>query len=361
MPVENILKEFDRDAHRFESCRIDTERLIQKLLNEGGLRVHKLESRVKNRSSLEKKINRKLEKYNSLCDITDTVAFRIITFFEDEVDTVAELIKTHFDIDEENSIDKRLKNSDKFGYQSLHHVFSYKVERTNLPEYQAYLSLKCEIQIRSILQHAWAEIEHDIGYKSELGIPILAKRNFMRTAALLETADLEFVRLRDTLNEYKDDVSQRVKTAPETVLIDRTSLESYLEQSEVISEISNFIKVAYGFDTVSSETNIDEILNKLMLLRIRNIEELDIKLKENKDIIKHFGAEFAKRDSKDIVGISRGISIYFLINILILQSDDKVKIEEYATNNILQGETTKGYIDKITACYTLATNIIPQP
>src|SRR6185503_1723451 len=53
-----------------------------------------------------------------------------------------------------------------------------------------------EVQIRSILQHAWAEIEHDIGYKSPRALSYPTRRSFARLASLLELADIEFTRLR---------------------------------------------------------------------------------------------------------------------------------------------------------------------
>ena len=66
------------------------------------------------------------------------------------------------------------------------------MERMVLRENKAFEGLKCEIQIRSVLQHAWAEIEHDLGYKSELTIPKEVRRSFSRLAGLLELGDKEF-------------------------------------------------------------------------------------------------------------------------------------------------------------------------
>lgn len=83
---------------------------------------------------------------------------------------------------------------DRFGYCSVHYVVEMSQKRLNLYEHQAYEGLKCEIQIRSVLQHAWAEIEHDLGYKSEIAIPKRIRRNFSRLAGLLEIADKEISR-----------------------------------------------------------------------------------------------------------------------------------------------------------------------
>jgi len=77
----------------------------------------------------------------------------------------------------------------------LHYVASLISEREKLTEYKRFAGIKVEIQIRSTLQHAWAEIEHDIGYKGENSVPDSLKRNFSRVAALLEVADIELMQL----------------------------------------------------------------------------------------------------------------------------------------------------------------------
>lgn len=85
----------------------------------------------------------------------------------------------------------------------MHYVVGMSLQRLSLCEYKMFRDLKCEIQIRSILQHAWAEIEHDIGYKNEIAIPKQMRRKFSRIAGLLEIADQEFVQIRSELEDYR--------------------------------------------------------------------------------------------------------------------------------------------------------------
>jgi ppGpp synthetase/RelA/SpoT-type nucleotidyltranferase len=83
-----------------------------------------------------------------------------------------------------------LLEDEKFGYASIHYLVRLKVNRTDLSEYSRFKGLVAEIQVRTILQHAWAEIEHDIQYKS--AIPSSIRRRFMSLAGMLEIGDREF-------------------------------------------------------------------------------------------------------------------------------------------------------------------------
>lgn len=82
---------------------------------------------------------------------------RIITYFSEDVDKIASIIQSEFEVDEHNSVDKRIKlDPVRFGYLSLHYVVKLNSTRVRLSEYIIFKDLKVEIQIRSILQHAWA-------------------------------------------------------------------------------------------------------------------------------------------------------------------------------------------------------------
>jgi putative GTP pyrophosphokinase len=125
---------FKKQQKSYEDFKVKLESLITELLIHGNINYHKLECRVKEVDKLDEKIIRKNEKYQSLDDITDLIGIRIITYFEDEVDKVAELINSEFTLDKENSIDKRKSESDRFGYKSLHYVVTLSNERKILTE-----------------------------------------------------------------------------------------------------------------------------------------------------------------------------------------------------------------------------------
>jgi hypothetical protein len=84
-----------------------------------------------------------------------------------------------------------------------------------LPENGEYppelCGIKFEIQMRSSLQHTWAEIEHDLGYKSMYEVPREVRREFSRIAGLLELADESFVRIRSKIADYNKQTTENIK------------------------------------------------------------------------------------------------------------------------------------------------------
>lgn len=273
-----ILKEYDKNKDVLENLDKSLETLINSLLKQKGIKVHQIQTRVKDRDSLEKKILAK-HKYKSLDDITDIVGVRIITYFDDEVDQIATLINEEFVIDQDNSVDKRKIDSDKFGYRSLHYVANLKKDRTNLPEYSSYKEQKFEFQIRTILQHSWAEIEHDLGYKGEFEIPSTAKRTFYRVAALLEQADIEFVKLKSTISEYEESLTYDIKANPSQIEINKASLISFMSENDKVINFEDSVFIG-EYDLIITESDVessayDQLINRIKSLGIENIKQLE--------------------------------------------------------------------------------------
>ena len=156
-----ILDEYRDSLPLLEQMKEEVLAKLREALDRNGLYVTAIEARIKTEESLAGKLALKGAKYATLADITDVLGARIITFYTDDVDRVAAMAEQMFDIDWENSVDKRrLHQLDSFGYNSLHYI-------CRLPNYP----LRFELQLRTTLQHAWASINHDTGYKSGIEIP----------------------------------------------------------------------------------------------------------------------------------------------------------------------------------------------
>ncbi|MEZ2338624.1 GTP pyrophosphokinase family protein [Mucilaginibacter sp. RCC_168] len=323
---EEILENFRNNKKTFNAFKDRLIYLVRDLIEKENIIPHQIIGRTKDISSLSKKIDKKGDKYNHLSDITDVIGLRVITYLESDVDPIAQIIEKEFEKDEENSIDKRILKNDQFGYRSLHVVVSLNDKRIKLPEYSKYKSIKCEIQIRSILQHAWAEIEHDLGYKG-IDVPDNYKRSFNRVAALLETADLEFVKLKSQLTNYEKDVPELIENKPEEVDINKASISSFIQKSLIIAEIKKTITEATGHG-LRLASNYNLVIAILKYFDIGTIKALKTILEENKiqyfEFLKHY---IDVRDFKRV--LSENVVLTYFGNYLALSKNDPGELERY--------------------------------
>lgn len=258
------------------ACAETIERLIKILLKESNAPYHSIESRIKTEESfLDKCMNEKYQ--DPISEITDVCGLRIITYTNQDVDTIRSIIEHEFQIDEVNSVDKSTQMSDdQVGYLSIHYIATLKEERTKLAEYHAYETIRFEIQIRTLLQHAWAEIEHDRNYKFSGELPSEIKRRFYLVAGTLELLDREFEEISKDIDQYAETVRQETQKGNLNVPIDSTSLSEYLlikfkdnqqlnrtfsnKDKEIIEELQNF-----GINTLE---DLDKIIPNELLLDI---------------------------------------------------------------------------------------------
>jgi putative GTP pyrophosphokinase len=243
--VEAVVAEFDAKKAALDAFRDKTKTLIEELLQEAKIRYQSVQARVKDRDKLREKYLNVKKDYRCLDDITDQVALRVITYYEDEADRAAEMIKREFDIDPDNSVDKRETESDRFGYYALNYVCKYLPARTGYAEYKKFSGVWCEIQVTSILRHAWSEIEHP-WYDLRDDLPGDIKRRFARMAALLEVVESEFLNLRTIRSKYQRAVEIQVEAKVPSLPVDPVSVKSFVDQDPLVAEIDRAVASLWG-------------------------------------------------------------------------------------------------------------------
>jgi ppGpp synthetase/RelA/SpoT-type nucleotidyltranferase len=166
--------------------------------------------RAKSLSSFTEKAVRKAAKYHDPArQFTDLCGARVITQTQVEVDRISQFIHDTFIIDVANSVDKRSTlGVSEFGYLSVHYIIQLpsredgKIMGVSLPAELVAGVFKAEIQVRTLLQHAWASISHDSLYKNMFKPPDRWQREMNRLAATLEEADQSFARFVNRLDTY---------------------------------------------------------------------------------------------------------------------------------------------------------------
>lgn len=274
--VPPIIEQYRALLPVFEKMADTIPERLRAFFDEAGIVVASLEHRVKTEGSLAGKLELKGDKYKDIFDITDIVGLRVITFYIDDVDKVATVVERLFEVDWENSVDKRkIHEIDSFGYLSLHYICRIPQTTFHDPAHPEVNQIRFEVQMRTILQHAWANMNHDTGYKSGVEIPQVYLRNLSRLAGILELVDDEFSRIRTELSDYRRKVQNLVRSGRlEDVSLDGDSFRSYLaigpfdalnrriaavNQAEIHDDpLARFLSVfkAIGFKTLGDIDNM---------------------------------------------------------------------------------------------------------
>lgn len=273
---KQILEQFRKERPVFVALGDLVHEMLTQLVKDANIEMLGIEHRVKQENSLAGKLARKGDKYLSLDDLTDILGARMICFFSDDVDRIGKLVEKTFVIDWENCADKRaLIEANSFGYLSLHYICSLPTDRGYPKE---LCGKRFEIQIRTILQHTWSVINHDLGYKSEFGIPRGMVRAFARIAGLLELADEEFMRVRDGMQAYTNKIRQKIgENCADDVSIDLISLREYLSHNPQMLSFTAELAAICGAEVepISPESYISQLrwLGKQTLGDLRNMLE----------------------------------------------------------------------------------------
>lgn len=174
--------------------------ILEKQIKSNGIEIGHLNARAKTLASFCEKIDRK--KYqNPFDEITDLSGVRLVYLYASDKSKLEKLIEEEFDIHEK--VDKISDQGvERFGYGALHYIVSIKEQHAGA-RYDDLRSVRCEVQVRTILQDAWAIVAHHLSYKHEQDIPDELKRKLHALSGLFETADDQFENINHARQEYQ--------------------------------------------------------------------------------------------------------------------------------------------------------------
>jgi putative GTP pyrophosphokinase len=231
MRKEDFRKEYEQHASKYSELRVSLQDALKRVLKMEGKLILDVTSRVKEMdSAYDKIVKYKID--NPFQNIYDWCGLRIICYYTDDVDEIGKILEKEFDIIERR--DKRESpDSNQFGYRSLHYLLKIKNSWSETPTYRGLEGIIVEVQIRTILMHAWAEIEHKLQYKTLIEVPIKLKRQLSRLSAKFEEADEQFEAIRNGVAEYEKELQARADT-----------IDAFKNEELNVNVLSAFISLA---------------------------------------------------------------------------------------------------------------------
>jgi putative GTP pyrophosphokinase len=285
--TDTAVDEFAHRRHEYVRFTSKLELLLRDLLAAEKIDFHLLESRTKEVTSFRDKVARTSKAYRDpLSEVTDLCGLRVIAYYQDQVDAIGRLISAEFLVDDENSLIHAASGAE-FGYKSSHFVVRLKQDRGALREWQGLAAFVAEIQVRTVLQHAWAAISHKLQYKREEDIPQLLRRKLFRLSALFEIADDEFVSLRDESSAVKKEIVDQLIGGNRKLALDAVSLGQLLATSPGVAEICAYAAEAgFNFDPADldpddddgEDDRISDLLKLANIAGLQTVEDFDAML-----------------------------------------------------------------------------------
>jgi len=276
---ESLKEEYDNKYPKYEKLAKSLENTLKRLLE--GTNYIIITSRIKEYDSLLEKIQRKnydkpFEKMKDICGL------RIVCPYLSDTEIISKIINDEFDVEE--SVDKSdLLEPDKFGYRSYHFIIKLKKDWLTVPDYRDLGGIKAEIQLRTILMHAWADIEHVLSYKSKEDVPRELQRDLSKLSALLELADGQLDDLWNRKIDYMEGILQDAKARGD------------FDTSKPINFDSFEAFIQYHFPDIPSQwAQIDNILYLLREYDVKFVE-LSKGYEKTKEILNILEKEISER------------------------------------------------------------------
>jgi len=262
MNKSHLSKEYQTKKADYNRLGKNVVEALQTFLIEENISFLDVYYRVKKFDSFLEKISRK--KYTKAFDeIEDICGIRIICYYASDIQRIGTLINNEFSVIAEED-KSELLGLREFAYRSRHYVVKINNSWLASPNYRRLDNLKCEIQVRTILMHAWAEIEHKLNYKSTAQVPNKFQRKLFRLSAKFEEADEQFEELRDGIEDYISLLSSKIESSKKFNLSQDFNIESFrlfikyhfpnkpFDEDQVEMLFNNLSKANLGFKTIDN-------------------------------------------------------------------------------------------------------------
>ena len=175
--IDNFLEHYAREFDHYSELSRIAQRRIEGALSKHGIQAM-VTSRAKNAQRLQAKLRNRDQSKNYTSeasiheDVIDLAGVRISLYFPTDRDKIGSLLNDVFQVVRDPKtfpeLDKPRPGKRFPGYFATHYLVKLKQEGLDHDQLR-FSPSRIEIQIASVLMHAWAEVEHDLQYKPETG------------------------------------------------------------------------------------------------------------------------------------------------------------------------------------------------
>ena len=308
--IQELEKEYIQLKTLCDNFSIEVTRQITKLLDDNEIKLAvPIQFRTKSWDSIRNKCEQgRFTVKKTVLELQDLIGIRLILLFKRDLIRVSKLVENHFLVVKKYNTEDRLEEN-QFGYLSIHEIVELQKEWLKVPTLAPFKELKCEIQIRTLVQHAWSEASHMFQYKNEADVPKPLKRTIGRLSALLETVDLEFERVLTERDKYKENIATNspIENDEEKLNVDLLCeiLRNYfpeIRDSDNTFGYSDLLNELYllKFDTVDK---LSSLVNQYKVQLMLEQKELAYELLQNYekigDVVDNKGARY--NSTKDAI------------------------------------------------------------
>jgi putative GTP pyrophosphokinase len=261
-------EDYGRRMADYQRLQTEAEWILDTRITAKGIKLHTLVSRVKDLPSLEEKAERK--GYSSPLEQTpDVVGIRAVVLFRSDMEKVADIVAAEFDIIGISDTVGGVDDPSTFGYMSQHYVARLPDKLVG-PRYEGLYDVRFEVQVRTILMDAWANVSHYLAYKGESSIPLALRRDFNALSGLFYVADTHFELFFDQTTAVREQAGKELVEEATDIPLNLDTLAAYL--------------VRRFPDRIHDDRlGVGSLVNELLSVGYTTIAELDERLNSAQD------------------------------------------------------------------------------
>ena len=236
--------------------------ILETLLNKNEFRYQVVLPREKAVESLKKKLKED-NRFNSISDVNeidDLAGCRIIFYLDSDIQRFVKYIHQQFEVVKQN-----LKYSPD-DYNALHLVVKLNEDRLKLIEYSKFENLKCEIQLTTVLYHAWSEMAHDIIYKPQKELSEFDQHAFKSLKGQFSSVMKKHIKEAQHTFDF---IAQEVKKIKQGKKVFDLQFLKGITQSKSNNGIHENLKLLYQYvqefgDKTPKELDIISVINSVL-------------------------------------------------------------------------------------------------